>query len=173
MNKKKSVVISKEEIREKTVEIGKKITKEYKDKELLVVSLLKGSFIFTADLVREIDLPIKIEFMTTSSYGSGETTSGSVQIVSDIKADIKGMDVLVVDDIMDSGLTMNVIIEHLKSLNPNSVKSCVLLDKPDRRKVDITPDYCGFSISDVFIVGYGLNYGDYYRNVPYIFTFDD
>ncbi|RKD32439.1 hypoxanthine phosphoribosyltransferase [Thermohalobacter berrensis] len=173
MEEKKKVLISKEEIQQKVRELGQKISEDYKDKKLMVVSLLKGSFIFTADLVREIDIPTRIEFMTTSSYGHSQETSGKVDIVNDLKVDIKGYDVLIVDDIMDSGLTMKRIIEHLKTQGPNSIKSCVLLDKPDRRKVELTPDYVGFTIPDLFIVGYGLNYGDYYRNVPYVFTFDN
>ncbi|EOD00889.1 hypoxanthine phosphoribosyltransferase [Caldisalinibacter kiritimatiensis] len=173
MEKKKKVVISKEEINSKVKELGQIISKDYEGKELLIVSLLKGSFIFTADLVRNIDVTTQIEFMTTSSYGNNTETSGKVNIVNDLRVDIKGRDVLIVDDIVDSGLTMNVIVEHLKEMEPNSLKTCVLLDKPERRQVEITPDYVGFTIPDLFIVGYGLNYGDYYRNIPYIFTFED
>ncbi|MTI69751.1 MAG: hypoxanthine phosphoribosyltransferase [Firmicutes bacterium] len=173
MEKKKKVVISKKEIQDKVKELGNVLSKDYKDKNLLVVSLLKGSFIFTADLVREIDLPTKISFMTTSSYGDKEESSGKVNIINDLNMDVEDMDVLIVDDIMDSGLTMKVIIDHIKSLNPASVKSCVLLDKPERRTVELKPDYAGFTIPDLFIVGYGLNYGEYYRNVPYIFSFED
>lgn len=173
MQKKWKVLISEEEIKAKIKELGKRISDDYKDKKLLVISLLKGSFIFTADLVRCIEVPTRIEFMTTSSYGHGKETTGKVNILSDLNIDIEGYDVLIVDDIMDSGLTMKVIKEHLQSMNPNSVKSCVLLDKPERRKVDITPDYIGFTIPDVFVVGYGLNYGDYYRNIPHVFTFDN
>ncbi len=131
-----------------------------------------GSFIFTADLVRELSVPVEIDFMTTSSYGHSEVSSGNVDIINDIRASIKGKDVLIVDDIMDSGFTLKNVIEHLESKEPNSIKICVMLDKPSRRKVDLEPNFVGFSIPDVFIVGYGLNYGDYYRNIPYIFTFE-
>ena len=172
-DKRKKVLFSQEEIRLKNKELGEKITDDYKDKNILIVSLLKGSFIFTADLVREIQRPTQIEFMTTSSYGDGKKSSGKVKIINDLKVDVNGRDILVVDDIIDSGLTMKVIIEHLKKLNPNSVKSCVFLNKPSRRKVQIIPDYVGYTIPDIFIVGYGLNYGDYYRNIPYIFSFED
>ncbi len=172
-DRKKKVLFSEQEIRMKNKELGEKITNDYIDKDILVVSLLKGSFIFTADLVREIKRPTQIEFMTTSSYGHGQESTGKVKIVNDLKIDVKGRDILVVDDIVDSGLTMKVIIEHLKSKNPNSVKSCVFLDKPERRQVEITPDYVGYTIPDLFIVGYGLNYGDYYRNIPFIFSFED
>lgn len=173
MKEKRKIVISKEEIDEKVKELGREITKEYKDKNLLVVSLLKGSFVFTADLVRSIDLMTRIEFMTTSSYGHGEESSGKVNIVNDLKVDVKDYDILIVDDIVDSGNTMKFIVNHLKGLGPKSVKSCVLLDKPERREVEIEPDYCGFTIPDLFIAGYGLNYGDYYRNIPDIFVFED
>jgi len=172
-DKKRRVLFSEEEIKNAVKELGKTLNEEYKGKSLLVVSLLKGSFIFTADLVRELEIPVQIEFMTTSSYGHGEESTGSVNIVSDLRTDIEGREVLVVDDIMDSGLTMKFIIEHLRKQNPSSVKSCVLLDKPERRTTDITPDFVGITIPDLFIVGYGLNYGDYYRNIPYIFSFED
>ena len=171
--KKRKTVISREDILNKNRELGKKISEDYKGKKLLIVSLLKGSFVFTADLVREIDVPTQIEFMTTSSYGHGEESTGQVNLVNDLGVDVENRDVLIVDDIMDTGLTMKFIIDHLKKSNPSSIKSCVFLDKPERRKADITPDYVGYTIPDVFIVGYGLNYGDYYRNIPYIFTFED
>lgn len=173
MERDKKVVFSKEEIQSKIEEMGKQITEDYEGESILVVSLLKGSFIFTADLVRNIEVPVQIEFMTTSSYGDGEESSGKVDIVSDLKTNIEGRHVLIVDDIMDSGLTMEVIANHLKQSNPKTVRTCVLLDKPERRKVDMVPDYSGFVIPDLFIVGYGLNYGDYYRNIPYIFSFVD
>ena len=168
--KKWEVLCSEEQIASRLKELGAQISEEYKDKNLLVVSLLKGSFIFCADLVRNITVPVKIEFMTTSSYGHGEESSGNVKMVSDIPSDISGYDVLVVDDITDTALTMDFVINHIKSKNPKSVKSCVLLDKPSRRKVELVPDYCGFEIEDKFVVGYGLNYGDYYRNIPYVFN---
>ena len=171
--KKWEVLCSQEQISEKLKELGEKISKDYEGKNLLVISLLKGSFIFCADLVRQITVPVKIEFMTTSSYGHSEESSGTVQVVSDVKSDLVGYDVLVVDDITDSALTMDFVMKHLKTKNPNSIKSCVLLDKPSRRKVELVPDYCGFEIEDKFVVGYGLNYGDYYRNVPYVFNVTD
>lgn len=172
-NKKQKILFSVDDINKRVKELGKQISNDYQGKELVVVSLLRGSFIFAADLVREIDVLTRIEFMTTASYGHSEESSGQVNIISDIKDDIEGKDVLVVDDIMDTGLTMEKILEHLKKKNPRSIKSCVMLDKPERRKTNITPDYVGFTIPDLFIVGYGLNYGDYYRNIPYIFSFVD
>ena len=147
--KKWEVLCSEEQIAYKLKELGDKISKDYEGKNLLVVSLLKGSFIFCADLVRNITVPVKIEFMTTSSYGHGEENTG-VKVVSDINCDLEGYDVLIVDDITDTALTMHYVINHLKSKNPNSVKCCVLLDKPSRRKVELVPDYCGFEIEDKF-----------------------
>ncbi len=172
-NKKRNILISEEQIRERIEELGKEISSHYEGKKLYVLSLLRGSFIYTADLVRHITVPTKIGFMTTSSYGHNETSSGNVKIVHDIPDDIKGFDVLVVDDIVDTGITMKFVVDHAKSLGANSVKSCVLLDKPERRKADIEPDFCCFEIPDVFVVGYGLNYGDYYRNISYVFNWEE
>lgn len=173
-NKRREILLSKSSIEARIDELGKTLTEDYKDKNLLVVSLLKGSFIFTADLVRRIDLPVRIEFMTTSSYGHSEESSGSVRIVQDINVeDLSQFDVLIVDDITDSALTMTGVLEILSKRNPRSIKACVLLDKPSRRKVDYEPDYVGFEIPDMFIVGYGLNYGDYFRNVDHVFAFVD
>lgn len=170
---KRNILITEENIKTNIKTIAKKITEDYKGKKLYVLSLLRGSFIFTADLVRELDTDVKIGFMTTSSYGHNEQTTGVVKIVNDIPDDITGFDVLVVDDIVDSGITMDFVLKHVKESGASSVKSCVLLDKPSRRKVDIKPDYCCFEIEDVFVVGYGLNYGDYYRNIPYIFNWEE
>jgi hypoxanthine phosphoribosyltransferase len=172
-DKKRNILFSEEQINSRIKELGKIITEDYKGKNLYVLSLLRGSFIYAADLVRAIDLNTKIGFMTTSSYGHSETSSGSVKVVQDISDDIKGWDVLIVDDIVDTGITMDFVYNHVKSLNPASVKTCVLLDKPSRRKIDIKPDYCCFEIEDVFVVGYGLNYGDFYRNVPYVFNWQE
>jgi len=173
INNKPRVLFDEEQIAKRVKEMGKEISKDYEGSDIVVISLLRGSFVFAADLVRAIDVPVNIDFMTTSSYGYGQSSSGIVEIISDIRTDIKDKNVLVVDDIMDSGNTMKEVVEYISKKNPKSIKTCVMLDKPSRREADITPDYVGFTIPDVFIVGYGLNYGDYYRNVPYIFTFDD
>ncbi len=170
---KRKILFSREEISKRVHELGDEISKDYKDKEIVVISLLRGSFIFAADLVREINIPVNMDFITTSSYGYDESSPGTVEIITDVRTDIKGKDVLIVDDIMDSGYTMQKVVEFINKKGPNSIKTCCMLDKPSRRKADIFSDYIGFSIPDVFIVGYGLNYGDFYRNVPYIFTFDD
>lgn len=171
-DKNRNLLISENQIKEQIAIVGKKITEDYKDKNLYVLSLLRGSFIFIADLVRTIDTKTQIGFMTTSSYGHGEESTGIVKVVNDIPDNIEGLDVLIVDDIIDSGITMDFVINHVKSLGAKSVKTCTLLDKPSRRKVDLKPDYCCFEIEDLFVVGYGLNYGDHYRNIPYIFNWE-
>lgn len=171
-DRRREVVLSKEEIATRVRELGAELSKDYTDKNLMVISLLKGSFIFTADLVREMSVPVHIEFMITSSYGHGEESTGELKIIKDVDVeDLSTFDVLIVDDIVDSGITMYETMKLLKSRNPKSIKCCTLLDKPSRRVADITPDYCGFSIPDQFIVGYGLNYKDHYRNIDHVFAF--
>ena len=172
-DKNRNILLSEEQIKEQIAIVGKKLTEDYKDKNLYVLSLLRGSFIFAADLVRAIDTKAQIGFMTTSSYGHGEESTGIVKVVNDIPDNIEGLDVLIVDDIIDSGITMDFVINHVKSLGAKSVKTCTLFDKPSRRKVDLKPDYCCFEIEDLFVVGYGLNYGDHYRNIPYIFNWEN
>ena len=171
-DKNRNILLSEEQIKEQIAIVGKKLTEDYKDKNLYVLSLLRGSFIFAADLVRAIDTKAQIGFMTTSSYGHGEESTGIVKVVNDIPDNIEGLDVLIVDDIIDSGITMDFVINHVKSLGAKSVKTCTLLDKPSRRKVDLKPDYCCFEIEDLFVVGDGLNYCDHYRNIPYIFNWE-
>lgn len=167
------VLLSENQIADRVGELGQEISKDYKDKNLFVISLLRGSFVFAADLVRKISIPVKIDFMTTSSYQHETQTTGIVKIINDIREDLTGYDVLVVDDITDSALTMKHVVEHLKKKGPLSIKSCVLLDKPERRKIHFQSDYVGFVIPDKFVVGYGLNYGNHYRNIPYIFAVTD
>lgn len=171
-DKKEKILFSREEINNRVREMGSEISKAYQGKELVVVSLLRGSFIFTSDLVREMNIPVEIDFMTTASYGHAEVSTGVVEIIHDIRGEVKGKSILIVDDIIDSGFTLLKVVEHLKQKEPESIKICVMLDKPSRRKVELSPDYVGYEIPDVFIVGYGLNYGDYFRNIPYIFTFE-
>ncbi|MGL4453363.1 MAG: hypoxanthine phosphoribosyltransferase [Sarcina sp.] len=171
-NKERNILLTEEQISEKIKVVGEVIRNDYKDKPIYVLSLLRGSFIFAADLVRAIDGQVQVGFMTTSSYGHGEESTGVVNVVNDIPDDIKGLDVLIVDDIIDTGITMDFVINHVKKLGANSVKICTLLDKPSRRTKNLKPDYCCFEIEDLFVVGYGLNYGDFYRNVPYIFNWE-
>lgn len=171
-NKKEKVLFSRQEIDSRVKELGRELTDIYKGKKLVIVSLLRGSFIFTADLVREMDLPLEVEFMTTESYGHSEFSSGEVKILQDVRGSLEGKEVLIVDDIIDTGNTLKKVIKHLQGKKPSSIRVCVMLDKPSRREVELEPDYVGYEIPDVFIVGYGLNYGDHYRNIPYIFTFE-
>lgn len=169
-DKKMNVLISADELRERIRELGEEITKRYKGQKLYVLSLLRGSFIFTADLVRAMDTEVKIGFMTTSSYGHGEETAGRVTVVTDIADDLEGFNVLVVDDIIDTGITMDFVMKHVMAKGAKAATCCTLLDKPSRRRVEIVPDFCGFVIDDIFVAGYGLNYGDYYRNIPFVFN---
>jgi len=164
------VLYSREELRQKVVEMGKQISNDYKGQELLVVGILKGAFIFMADLVREINIPLEVDFMDVSSYGLSTSSSGEVRIIKDLEYSIQDKDVLIVEDIVDTGLTLKYIGEILKSRNPRSLKICCLLDKPSRRKIDIVPDYVGYSIPDKFVVGYGLDYAEQYRNYPEVYV---
>ncbi|MEG0114816.1 MAG: hypoxanthine phosphoribosyltransferase [Hydrogenoanaerobacterium sp.] len=162
------VLITEEEIKAKVAEVGAQISRDYKGKNLLLVSVLKGSFIFMADLLRAIDIHARIDFMSVSSYGHGVKTSGVVKIVKDLDMPIDNYDVLIVEDILDSGLTLNYIKEILQKRNPKSFKIATLLDKPERRKVNLQADYTCFAVPDEFVVGYGLDYAEKYRNLPYV-----
>ena len=164
----KEVLISEEQLKSKVVELGRQISKDYAGKNLLMVSVLKGSVIFMSDLMRAIDIPCRIDFMSVSSYGSGTKTSGVVKIIKDLDIPLKGFDVLVVEDILDSGMTLSYLLELLQSREPASIRLCTLFDKPSRRKVDIHANYTGFEVPDEFIVGYGLDYDEKYSNLPYV-----
>ncbi len=162
------VLISEEELADIVKDLGKRISEDYKDKDLLLVSILKGSVIFMADIMRAITIPCNIDFMAVSSYGSGSKTSGVVKIIKDLDRSIEGKDLLIVEDILDSGRTLSYIREILMARNPASIRICTLFDKPDRREVDLYADYIGTKVPNEFIVGYGLDYDEYYRNLPYI-----
>ena len=162
------ILISQAELQSKISELGAQITRDYEDKNLLLISVLKGSVIFMADLMRAIQVPARIDFMAVSSYGSGTKTSGVVRIVKDLEIPVEGYDVLIVEDILDSGMTLQYLRELILDRHPASIKIATLLDKPDRRQVDVIPDYKGFSIPDEFVVGYGLDYAEKYRNLPYV-----
>ena len=165
----KNVLVSEEQLKAKVAELGAQISKDYKGKNLVLVSILKGSVVFMADLMRAISIPCNIDFMVVSSYGgSNTTTSGLVKIIKDLDGDLSGKDVLIVEDILDTGVTLSNLVPMLKMRNPSSVKICTILDKPSRRKADIAPDYEGFQVPDEFVVGYGLDYDEKYRNLPYI-----
>ena len=144
------------------------MNRDYAGKEPVLISVLRGSFVFMADLTRKITLPCTVDFMSVSSYGAGTKSSGQVQITKDLSDDIEGRDIIVVEDILDSGNTLSYLLEILKARKPASVKLCTLLDKPDRRVKDVHVDYSGFTIPDEFVVGYGLDYAEKYRNLPYI-----
>lgn len=163
------VLLSEEDLKEIVERLGKQITEDYKDKKLVVVSVLKGSVVFMADLMRAIKIPCTIDFMAVSSYGSGTESTGEVEIIKDIKSKIvRGADLLMVEDILDSGNTLNYLMNVLSVREPNSIKICTLLDKPERRKAKVTADYCGAEIPDAFVVGYGLDYNEKYRNLPFV-----
>jgi hypoxanthine phosphoribosyltransferase len=162
------VLISTEEIADRVRALGAEISQEYADKDLVVVGILKGAVVFMSDLIRAIGVPLEIDFMATSSYGASTETSGVVQLLKDLDTVIEGRDVLIVEDIIDSGLTLSYLSQLLQSRKPASVKTAVLLDKPDRRRINFVPDYIGFSIPDEFVVGYGLDYNHRFRELPYV-----
>ncbi|MDD2994248.1 MAG: hypoxanthine phosphoribosyltransferase [Pygmaiobacter sp.] len=164
----KKVLLSEEELHAKVAEMGALVTQDYEGKNLLLVTVLKGAVIFLADLMREIKQPAEIDFMVVSSYGSGVKSSGVVKIVKDLDINLEGKDILIVEDILDSGMTLDYIKNILQDRNPASIRICTLLDKPARRKVDLQADYVGFTIPDEFVIGYGLDYDEKYRNLPYI-----
>ena len=163
----KEVLLTKEEIKEVCQKLGKQITEDYKDKNLLVVGILKGSVLFMSDLIREINCPCQIDFMAISSYHGAKTT-GSVQFKKDLDIDPDGFDILVVEDILDTGISLKFISEVLLKKNANSVKICTFIDKPANRIADIKADYVGFVSPDEFLIGYGLDYNEKYRNLPYL-----
>lgn len=162
------VQISAEQIRARIQEIGTQITKDYAGQELHLICVLNGAFIFMADLVRAIDLPLSVDFMSVSSYGAGTTSSGEVKLVKDLDQSLKGKHVLFVEDIVDTGLTINYLLKYLESRGPLSIKVVSLLSKPARRKVEVPIDYLGFEIEDAFVYGYGLDVDHIYRNIPFI-----
>ena len=169
LNDIEKVYYSEETLHNIVAELGRKISEDYKDKNLLLVSVLKGSVVFMADLMREITVPCEIDFMCVSSYQSGTTSTGAVKIIKDLDINLEGKDVLIVEDILDSGRTLSYLKSVLMTRNPRSFRICTLLDKPERRVVpDLIADYSGAEVPDEFVVGYGLDYDEKYRNLPYI-----
>ena len=162
------VLFTEEELKARVAEIAARIDKDYAGKEPMLISVLRGSFIFMADLARAITLPCTVDFMAVSSYGSGTTSSGQVKITKDLSESIEGRDIIVVEDILDSGNTLSYLFQLLQARHPASVRLCTLLDKPSRRTKPVTADYTGFTVDDLFVVGYGLDYAEKYRNLPYI-----
>ncbi|OGW44525.1 MAG: hypoxanthine phosphoribosyltransferase [Nitrospirae bacterium RBG_16_43_11] len=165
-------LITQKAIEKRIRELGAKITADYEGKDLLMICLLKGAYTFFADLVRNIQLPVMVDFMMVSSYGERSASSGSISIIQELSSSIEGKDVLLVEDIIDSGLTLEYIYETLQAKRPNSLKLCVLLDKAERRKHEVPMEYIGFTVPNKFIIGYGLDYQDKYRNLPYIAILD-
>lgn len=162
------VNITQEQIYQRAREIGAQITVDFKDQEIVLVGILRGAVLWMADVMKNIDLDLTIDFMAVSSYGASTKSSGIVKIVKDLESDIEGKDVIIVEDIVDSGRTLNYLKHYFESRNTNSVRICTLLDKPGGRQVDIDVDYVGFTVADRFIVGYGLDFDQKYRNLPYI-----
>ncbi|MBM7854244.1 hypoxanthine phosphoribosyltransferase [Desulfohalotomaculum tongense] len=162
------VLLTEEEIRDRVKQLGQQISRDYQGKKVLVVGILKGAMIFLADLVRNISIPTYFDFMAVSSYGSSTQSSGAVRILKDLDRSIEGKHVLIVEDIVDTGLTLKYLVENLNSRGPESLKICTLLDKPERRTVDINAHYKGFTIPNEFVVGYGLDFNERYRNLPYV-----
>ncbi|MDX5628555.1 MULTISPECIES: hypoxanthine phosphoribosyltransferase [unclassified Brenneria] len=164
------VMISEQEVRTRVTELGREISEHYRDSgsDMVLVGLLRGSFIFMADLCRAIDVSHEVDFMTASSYGSGMSTTRDVKILKDLDEDIRGKDVLIVEDIIDSGNTLSKVREILQLRSPKSLAICTLLDKPQRREVDVQVEWVGFAIPDEFVVGYGIDYAQHYRHLPYV-----
>lgn len=166
------VQITIEQIRARVAELGAEITRDFAGEDLHVICVLNGAFVFTADLVREIDLPITIDFLAVSSYGSGTKTSGEVKLVKDLSTSLRGKHILVVEDIVDTGLTLEYLLKYLGNHEPKSLKVASLLSKPSRRRVEVPVDYLGFTIDDAFVIGYGLDADELYRNLPFVTSQD-
>jgi hypoxanthine phosphoribosyltransferase len=169
----KDVMISENEIRERVKKLAEQIEKDFNNEPSVLIVVLKGSFVFAADLIREMKGDIKVDFISVSSYGDETETSGKVRLLKDLDANITNQNVVVVEDIIDSGLTLHFLRDHLKTHKPKQIKICTLLDKPERRKVNLPVDYVGFVIPDEFIVGYGIDYAQMYRNLPHISTVEE
>ncbi|OPX47118.1 hypoxanthine-guanine phosphoribosyltransferase [Clostridium thermobutyricum DSM 4928] len=169
----KKVLFTEEDLQLKCKELGEKITKDYEDKDLLVVGVLKGSVLFTSDLIKNIKIPCEIDFMAVSSYGNSTESSGVVRILKDLDNGIEGKDVLIVEDIVDTGNTLSYLKRYLNGRGANSVKIITLLDKPERRTAEVEVDYIGFEVPNEFIVGYGIDYAEKYRNLPFVGILDE
>ena len=163
-----SILLSEEQIAARIKELGEQLTRDYQDKDPVFVGVLKGCFVFMADLIRSVDIKCTMDFMAVSSYGSGTTTTGAVKINKDLSQDIAGRHVIIVEDILDSGVTLSYLTKYLSGREPASIRIVTLLDKPARRRADIKADYAGFEVPDAFVVGYGLDYDEAYRNLPFI-----
>ncbi|SHF04171.1 hypoxanthine phosphoribosyltransferase [Alkalibacter saccharofermentans] len=168
LNDIKDVLIDEKTLKKRVSELGKELAEEYKGKNPLVICVLKGSVLFMSDLVQSMDIPLEIDFMAISSYGTGTRSSGEVRILKDLDKSVEGRDLLIIEDIVDSGLTLSYLIKIFKDRNTNSIKVCSLLDKPERRISEVEIDFVGFAVPDEFVVGYGLDFAEKYRNLPFI-----
>ena len=162
------IILTEKQIQDRIKELGAEISRDYQGKELLIICILRGGVMFTTDIVRQISVPLSIEFMAVSSYGNGTSSSGAVKIMKDLNEDISGKHVIIVEDILDSGVTLNYLCGYLENRKPASITLVTLLDKPARRRAPIKADFSGFQVPDEFVVGYGLDYAEKYRNLPYI-----
>lgn len=162
------ILVAEDDLTRRVRELGQQVSRDYADKDLLLIGVLKGAVFFLSDLMRHIDIPVEVDFMAVASYGSATKSSGVVRILKDLDAAIEGRDVLIVEDIVDSGLTLQYLLRNLAGRNPRSLEVCALLIKPERRKVDLETRYVGFEIPDQFAIGYGLDHAERYRNLPYV-----
>jgi len=163
-----SILLTEEQIRRRVQEMGEALSRDYAGKEPIFIGVLKGCFVFMADLMRQVSVPCSVDFMAVSSYGSATTTTGAVKINKDLSQDIEGRDVVIIEDILDSGVTLGYLTKYLQNRKPASIAIATLLDKPARRRAEVYADYVGFTVPDAFVVGYGLDYAEKYRNLPYI-----
>jgi len=167
------ILISHDEIAKAVDRLAREIKRDYLDKQPLLIGVLKGSFVFMADLIRQIDLPLEVDFIRLSSYGAARESSGKVRVIQGVKTPIKGRDVLVIEDIVDTGITTSFLLDYLRKNKPTSLKLCALTNKPSRRKVPVSIDYLGFTVPNKFIVGYGIDCDEKFRNLPHIYTLED
>jgi len=167
------ILISRDEIAKALDRLASEIKRDYQGKQLLLIGVLKGSFVFMADLIRQLDLPLELDFIRLSSYGAAKESSGRVRVVQGVKTSIKGRDILVIEDIVDTGITISFLLDYLKKKQPASLKLCTLTDKPSRRRVPVSIDYLGFTVPNKFIVGYGLDCDQRFRNLPDIYALED
>ncbi len=162
-------VLAKEEIAARVAEVAQAISNDYRDRDLILIGILKGAFIFLADLIRHLSIPVQVDFMCASSYGSATASSGRIKLIKDIELDIKNKDVIIVEDIVDTGVTLSYLVQHLQSLGAASVRICALINKLERRKIEVDVDYICHAVEKGFLVGYGLDYAEFYRNLPEVY----
>ena len=168
INDMESILLTEEELQRRIAQMGREISRDYEGKEPLFIGVLKGCFVFMADLMRQVTIPCGVDFMVVSSYGKSTNTTGAVEIIKDLSQDVYGRHLMIVEDILDTGITLSYLTKYLKNRSPASVSIATLLDKPERRRAEVAAKYVGFTVPDAFVVGYGLDYAEKYRNLPYI-----